>query len=181
MVYLFYANIKSMFKLIKEISDADLGIGPAVEFDNKYELRKTARAILLNEKNQIATVFLTRDNFHKLPGGGLEPGENIETTLQREVKEEVGCHCEIIAEIGVVMEYRAKYHLLQISYGFVAKVTGEISNPTLDDKEIEEGLEIEWLAAPEALAIMKKEQSTRYEGHFILAREIAFLKAYLSR
>jgi 8-oxo-dGTP diphosphatase len=170
-----------MFRLIKEITDADLGIGPNVEFGRKYELRKTARAILLNKDEQIATVFLARDNFHKLPGGGLETTEDLDSALQREIQEEVGCACKIVEELGVVIEYRAKYDLLQISYGFVATLVGEIKNPTLDDKEIEEGLQIEWLTAHSALEIMKREKPTRYEGGFILAREIAFLESYLNR
>jgi len=166
-------------KIIREISDATLGIGLDVCLGEKYELRKTARAVLVNETGEIATVFLARDNFHKLPGGGLEIGESILSALKREVLEEIGCQCEVTEPIGVVLEYRAKYHLLQISYAFGARVVGDIGIPQLEDKEIEEGLRVEWLNPREALARMKTEQSDRYESQFILAREVAILEAYL--
>lgn len=168
-----------MFKLIKEISDASLGIGAGISLGEKYELRKSARAVLLNDNGEMATMFLKRDGFHKLPGGGLEAGEDVETALHREVLEETGCRCEIVAPIGVVVEYRNKYKLLQISYAYSARMIGDIGIPKLEDEEIEEGLQVVWLDPQAALTCMKAEQPERYEGNFILTREIAILEEHL--
>jgi len=40
-------------KLLKEISDETLGLGKSEQTGEKYELRKSARAILLNDKGEI--------------------------------------------------------------------------------------------------------------------------------
>ena len=45
--------------------------------------------------------------------------------------------------------------------------------------EIDEGLMHEWVPAEEALAKMKADRPEKYEGHFILKREISFLEEYL--
>lgn len=77
-------------RLLCELNDKMLGLGEAESFEKNYKLRKAARAVILNEKGQIAYQFLTRPHLHKLPGGGVDAGETIEEGLRREVREEVG-------------------------------------------------------------------------------------------
>ena len=169
-------------KMLSEINEALLGIGEGGEeiLGSRYELRKSARAILLNDRGEMATQFVAKYNFHKLPGGGVELGESVKEALLREVKEEVGCSCEIESPIGMTIEYRDKYKLLHISYCFIARVVGEIRRPKLEVGEIEEGQETRWLLPNEVLEQMKRDSPQKYEGHFILAREIAFLEEFLS-
>ena len=42
-------------KLLAEISEATLGLGEVEQLGVRYELRKAARAILLNKEGQMAT------------------------------------------------------------------------------------------------------------------------------
>ena len=95
--------------------------------------------------------------------------------------EEVGCDSEITDEHGLTIEYRNKYKLLHISFGFVAKVVGKLVAPTLETGEIEEGQETLWLPPTKALQRMKNDTPGKFEGHFILAREIAFLEEFIRR
>ena len=74
--------------------------------DITYEVRKATRTVLLNDSNEIALLYVAKDNYHKLPGGGIEEGESIFTALKREVKEEVGANIDILDDIGVIIEYR---------------------------------------------------------------------------
>lgn len=167
-------------KLLKEISEGTLGLSNEFEqLGDTYELRKSARGIVLNENGEMATQYLNTYNYHKLPGGGVDRGETVEEALKREVKEEVGCDCEIIKFLGITIEYRNKYKLLHISYGFVAKVVGDIGVPTLEKGEIEEGQETLWLPPEEVLEKMKSDDPGKFQGHFVLEREKTFLEEFL--
>ncbi len=169
-----------VMKLLAEISEGTLGFSDQFELlGSEYQLRKSARVILLNQQGQMATQYLKTYTYHKLPGGGVDVGESIEEALKREVKEEVGCGCSIIRPIGITIEYRNKYKLLHISYCYVAEVVGEIGEPALEEGEIEEGHETLWLPPTEVLAKMKTDIPAKFEGHFILKREISFLEEYL--
>lgn len=166
-------------KLLNEISEATLGIGHAENLGSNYELRKSARAILRNKDGYINLQHIKRDSFHKLPGSGLETGESIEEALRRELLEEAGCECIIGDLIGIVIEYRNKYNLIQISYAYIADVVGEIGEPKFEQAEIDEQLTNLWVSPEKALAQMKSDTPEKYKGHFILQREISFLEEYL--
>ena len=159
-------------KLLAEISEATLGTG------TEYILRKSARVILLNATGEMAVQYLATYNFHKLPGGGVEVGETVEVALKREVKEEVGADCLIVRELGVVIEYREKYKLVQISYGYVATVVGELSEPTFEPAEIESGQVNLWLPPTDVISKIRQDTSEKYEALFNQARELAFLEEY---
>lgn len=169
-----------MNTLLNEITERSLGLGEAEKLGEKYQLRKSTRAILLNERGEMATQHVQNYGFHKLPGGGVDPGESLEAALRREILEEVGCGCEIISTLGVTIEYRNKYNLIHISYGYVARVVGPIGATSLDMHEQAEGQTTLWLPPPVALEKMATDVPEKYEGYFILEREKTFLRAYLA-
>ena len=172
--------ILTIMKLLAEITDKSLGLeGGSEKLGERYTLRKSGRVILLNEEGKMATQFLQTYNYHKLPGGGVDSGETVREAAVREAKEEVGCDCEIISEVGTTIEYINEYPILHISTCFVAKVVGEIGEVTLEECEIEEGQVTKWLEPREVLERMKQDKPGKYQGHFILQREISFLEEYL--
>ncbi|MBP6881477.1 MAG: NUDIX domain-containing protein [Candidatus Pacebacteria bacterium] len=167
-------------KLLAEISEGTLGLSNQFEqLGTDYQLRKSARAILLNQAGEMVVQYLSKYNFHKLPGGGVEVGESIEETLRREVSEEVGCACEIIRPIGMTIEYRNESRLLQLSYCYEAKVVGEVGEPAWDNDEIEAEQGSLWLPPREALEKIKSDQPNKADGYFIQKREMSFLEEYL--
>ena len=168
-------------KLLNEISDGSLGLSDEYEqLNDSYRLRKSARAILCNTDGDIATQYLKNHAYHKLPGGGVDPGESIATAMCREVREEVGCDCEVGRGVGITIEYRSKHKLLHISYCFVATVRGEIGAPELEAGEIEEGQETLWLPPETVLEKMEHDTPQKYSSYFVLEREKTFLREYLS-
>jgi 8-oxo-dGTP diphosphatase len=72
--------------LLKTIRDTDIGADfPAPP---EYRERQAARAVLFEKEGRVAIINVTNKNYHKLPGGGIDPGENAEKALKREVLEE---------------------------------------------------------------------------------------------
>lgn len=166
-------------KLLAEITEASLQIGDEEQLGEYYELRKSARAIVLNESGEMAVQYLSNHGYHKLPGGGLDPGEEIEATLVREIREEVGCACLPVCQLGVVIEYRNQHHLLHISYGYVVQVRGTLQTPQLEQAEVDEGQETKWLLPDIVATQIDQDVPDQYKAHFILARERAFLREYM--
>ncbi|MFN3188411.1 MAG: NUDIX hydrolase [Candidatus Paceibacteria bacterium] len=167
-------------ELLAEISEGSLGLSEKFELlGEEYQLRKSARVILLNDKGEMATQYLKTYNYHKLPGGGVDANESIEGALKREVKEEVGCDCKIVRPVGMTIEYRNKYKLLHISYCYEAKMIGEVGQTALEAGEIEEGQETLWMLPEVVLKKMKLDKPGKYEGYFISKRETAFLEEFL--
>ena len=163
-------------KVIETIRDQDLGL----DFPNPdlyTQEREAVRAIIFDQDNNIALLHAAKNNYHKLPGGGVENGEDFVQALRREVMEEVGCEIENIKELGIIEEYRNKFSLHQLSYCFVANVKGEKGIPQLEADEIEEGFETVWLKIDEVVAIIEKEKEREhYASKFITKRDLIFLR-----
>ena len=168
-------------KLLAEISEGSLGIGEPEQLGGSYELRKSGRAILLDQNGNIAIQHLTTYNYHKLPGGGLDMGESVQQGLQRETLEEVGADCDLGDFIGLTIEYRNFENQIHISYCYTAYVAGEVKEAQLEEAEKKEGQETVWVKPSEALKQMRGDEPQEFQGHFILKRETSFLEEYLSR
>lgn len=162
-------------ELIKEIPD---NIG---EDDIAYELRKATRTVLLNDSNKVALLYVAKDNYHKLPGGGIEKGESIFSALKREVKEEVGANIDILDDIGVIIEYRngfGKYPTgqIQISYCYYSKVIDELKETSFTEKELSKGFKLKWVPLEKVLNIVKNDNPENCVGKFIHNRDLSFIK-----
>jgi 8-oxo-dGTP diphosphatase len=162
-------------KLIKTIRDSDTGGGfPDCPVEQE---RRASRAVVFDTEGNVALLHATKKNFHKLPGGGIEQGEDIETALRREVSEEIGCAVKNIRELGMVEEFRNQWALHQISYCFLADLDGAKGLPHLEEDEIADGFETVWVGIDDAIKILESETSIEdYEGKFIQLRDLTLLK-----
>ncbi len=142
-----------------------------------FRERSAARAVVLNDKNQIALLKANTHNYHKLPGGGVESGEDMKLALNRELLEEIGCAANVIAEIGEIIEYRDKWKLKQTSHCYLAKQFGEQHLPSFTEEEIDEGFEVVWADNIDtAIELLKQDQAQHYDGLFIQRRDTTFLQ-----
>lgn len=160
-------------QLLKEIRNPDVGLPnkPCI-----YKERLAARAII-RRGNKIAFQFLGRDNYYKLPGGGVENNESLLDGLSREVREEVGCEIRVLGEVGQIIEYRDDLELKQTSCCYLAELVGEVGEPALTESEIDEEMKSFWIEPDEALRLIKANLPETYEGKFIVMRDAIFLEA----
>ena len=58
-------------ELLKEIKDKKFP-----EDESTLKIREASRAILFDENDLIPLLFVSKYNYHKLPGGGIDEGED---------------------------------------------------------------------------------------------------------
>lgn len=163
-------------ELLNEIYDSDIiETSNGDYFDKTYQIRKATRAVLFNNKNEIAILFVSKDNYYKLPGGGVEKGETLEESLKREIIEEVGCNISQKEDIGIVIEYRNQFEQLQVSYCYLADVKGEIGTPSFTEKELSNGFNLKWVSLDNAIELLQNAKPETYIGKIITKRDLTFL------
>lgn len=97
-------TIRGDILLLAKITDADI-IGGKFGYLDKIT-RYAARGILIDEKKNVAMMFMSKNGFYKLPGGGIEALETPEIAFIREVKEETGYSSTIIEKLGYIEEHK---------------------------------------------------------------------------
>ena len=155
--------------------------------DNEWPLtytdhdRQIVRAIVVDDQQNYYFVRAKRDDdFGKATlietsGGGVEAGEDLETALKRELKEELGAEVEIITKIGVVSDYYNLIHRHNINNYYLCKVTS-FGEKHLTRDEIEDfHLSTLRLSYRDAEEEYKKCAETKI-GKLIAARELPVLR-----
>jgi 8-oxo-dGTP diphosphatase len=157
-------------ELLKEIKDGD-----SIDDEVSFKLREAVRVILFDENDLIPLLFVSKHNYHKLPGGGIEKGESRMESLSRECLEEVGCEIKIEGEIGKIIEFRSKWNLKQISYCYYGEILTK-GKPNFTEKELNEGFEIRWVSLNDAISKVMRNISEENKGFFTQKRDLEFLK-----
>ena len=159
-------------KLLKHIEDKPLVKG------TKVKKRFAVRAVIFDKNGLTPIVFASKMKYHKIPGGGIEKGEDKVKALAREIYDESGCAAEIDGEIGKITEYRSKFKWFQYqtSYCYFGKVVKK-GTPHFDRGELSEGFKMSWMTLGDAIDLFKKDKPLDYEGWFIRQRDLAFLEA----
>ena len=143
--------------------------------------RKIVRAIVFDEEKKFYFVRIHRDDsFGKATlietsGGGVEKGEDLETAIQRELKEELGAEVEILQEIGIVSDYYNHVHRHNINHYFLCKVRS-FGEKNLMPYEIRDfHMETLKLSYEVAIEEYKKCSNTKL-GRLIAQREVPVLE-----
>lgn len=171
--------------LLLEIREADLFPGrrdTSPREEAGFALRQAARAVLLDADGRMALMRVTRSGLHKLPGGGIEAGENVFAALRRELREEVGAgEIQLTDELGMTAEYIAEYRLKQFSYAYAARLSGPLGASALTAEEQSDGFALIWTRPEEALRLMRSDRPNGLSGHFIRCRDLAIVRRFLEQ
>ncbi|MBE5940603.1 MAG: NUDIX domain-containing protein [Lachnospiraceae bacterium] len=137
------------------------------DYDENWErsLRPTVRAII-KCGDKLAMVHNKKYDYYEFSGGGIEEGENYHQALIREVKEELGLKVipDTIKEFGSALrlsrsEKFEKTIFEQETFYFKCFVEDVVGEQTLGKREAEEGFELAFVSAEEAL------RKNRYDDH----------------
>ena len=158
-----------------------LGLREASDQPISYT-RRAARAVLFNAAGQVAIMHFTATGSYKLPGGGIDEGEDTVAALHREIREETGYKITDIKELGEVVEYRYYCGMHQVSYCYTATVT-QFVGTQLTQKEQDGGMELQWFdTIPQAVAAIVSGHQVDEDGSpiglkMMIQRDVAILKA----
>ncbi len=90
--------------------------------------RQIVRAIVVDEAGFLYFVRVFRDDdfgratLIETSGGGVEPGEQLEDAIRRELREELGAEVDILCSLGVVSDCYNLIHRHNINHYFLCKV-----------------------------------------------------------
>ncbi|HEY2493159.1 MAG TPA: NUDIX domain-containing protein [Paenibacillus sp.] len=163
-------------RLIREIEDIDIEREELINSNFAYTVRKASRAVVTNSSKEMALIYVSRDKYHKLPGGGLEKDEDYMTALTRELIEEAGVEVRILDEVGMIIEYRNEHRLLQISYCYLGEVADKWVEPSYTQEERNQGYILKWVHIEEAISLLENDHPKNYVGKFIKERDLTFVK-----
>jgi 8-oxo-dGTP pyrophosphatase MutT (NUDIX family) len=148
----------------------------SAEAIKNFQVRRAARAVIFDADKKIGLLRVSKDNYYKLPGGGIEEGEEIKKALERECEEELGCDIAIDGEIGRVIEYRTIHKLNQESFCFYGHIVGEKGIPDFTESEVEHGFQLIWVDLDEAIRLLKISGPVDQVENFIIKRDSLILE-----
>jgi len=126
---------------------------------------KTSTAIIPFPENKILLIkrnTIPFKGYWGLPGGRMDPGETIEQTIVREVKEETGLDVTIVSKVGEYVEKGVKDNVEYEYYPtcFVVKSVG--GETKKQDSEIQEIKLFNLNQLPKPLAFVHEEMIKDY-------------------
>lgn len=111
-------------------------------------IENIARALVVHDEKLLVTRCLKKDGGFShafLPGGHVEHGETVETTLKREFKEEMGIETIVVGDYVATQENfygKEENRAHEFNYIFLAKFDG--MNSKVPMKSIESHIAFAW-------------------------------------
>ena len=137
-----------------------------------YRDRISVRVVVFNATGEVALMRCAKEDYYKLPGGGVEPGEDQATAAQRELLEETGCLIRLRDGgcFATTEEFRRHNH--QVSFCYRADLVEDTGRLDLTEEELEDELTCCWMPAVEARRVMDAAVPTSEFGRFVRERDL---------
>ncbi|KAK3306790.1 NUDIX hydrolase domain-like protein [Chaetomium strumarium] len=140
-----------------------------------YTDRHSARVVAFNAGGEVAILYAKRENYYKLPGGGIEPGEDHETAAKREFQEETGGLIRLRGNGCVAATEEFRFQQRQVSYCYCADLVDDSGEPALIEEEREDGLGHLWMSVDEAKKAMAAAEPSSEFGRSVKERDMYLL------
>ncbi len=153
-------------------------------------VRNSARSIILRG-GKLAMIYSQKLGFYKLPGGGIEEGEDYVAAMIRETREEVGLTVkpETVREYGYVHRIQKGSHgdaecFVQDNFYYFCEAEEGAAAPDLTEKEKAVGFVPVFVEPEEAIAqnraVLESEEDLSETAAAMLEREIRVLEMLLA-
>jgi 8-oxo-dGTP diphosphatase len=163
-------------QLLKRITDSDFtgGVPSYVDTVSRF----SSRGVLIDSRLNVAMMYMSKPDLYKLPGGGIEEGENSRAAFLREIKEETGWDAEISHELGYIEEHKSRNKFMQFSYCYIAKAIRPAGSVNLSEGEKQLGMVVKWMTLGQALTVMKDSSLCNgdYSMQFMVLRDRTILE-----
>lgn len=142
--------------------------------------RQIARAIVFDSEGYFYFVHVSRDDdfgcasYIETAGGGIEPGEDPDSAILRELKEELGADAEIICRIGTVSDYYNLIHRHNINTYYLCMANSFGEKHLTEDEINSYHLTVTRLSFDEALAAYENGRDFPI-GRLVYSREVPVL------
>jgi len=154
------------------------GEWPLVTIDHD---RQIVRAIVVDDEGYYYFVRAERDDdfgratLIETSGGGVEPGEDLQAAIRRELKEEIGAQVEILCSIGTVSDYYNLVRRHNINHYFLCRAVSFGETAMTQDEIHSFHLSTLRLTYEQALEEYEKRRDTKL-GRLVGNREVPVLR-----
>jgi len=143
--------------------------------------RQIVRAIVVDDEGYYYFVRAERDDdfgratLIETSGGGVEPGEDLQAAIRRELKEEIGAQVEILCSIGTVSDYYNLVRRHNINHYFLCRAVSFGETAMTQDEIHSFHLSTLRLTYEQALEEYEKRRETKL-GRLVGNREVPVLR-----
>ena len=149
-------------------------------FTGVTHTREIVRAILIDEYYNVCLEKLLDDDgfgprdYYETPGGGIKKGESHEEALHREIEEEVGYKCEVLAHIADVHDYYNLIGRKNYNHFYLVRRLEKVKQHLEPDEKLRIS-KIIWVPIDQAIKLYENMQNVLV-GKIVKQRELPILK-----